>query len=176
AGDCARLDEETSARVDEAAIRSGEFTHWAAPEESARLKRLMRRATRHRFRWRPRKPDLTGNNVGIWREDYERVNGYDENFVGWGAEDDDLGRRLRRAGVRVRSILHWTYTYHLWHSSEKSKPDVPHLGPNARYMRREGKLIRCRNGYVKRVLTDLELKVVGGPLPEPIRTAISATG
>jgi glycosyltransferase involved in cell wall biosynthesis len=175
AGDCARLDEPTSARVSEAAIHSGEFTHWASPEEIKRLKRLMRRATRHRFRWRPRKPDLTGNNVGVWRTDYERVNGYDENFVGWGAEDDDLGRRLRRAGVRVRSILHWTYTYHLWHPTEKSKPDVPHLGPNARYMRSEGKLIRCRNGMTKRPLEQLQLKVVGGPPPTMFRKSLPAS-
>jgi len=175
AGDCARLDEQTSARVNEAAIRSGEFTHWASPEEIKRLKRLMRRAARHRWHWRPRKPDLTGNNVGIWRTDYERVNGYDENFVGWGAEDDDLGRRLRRAGVRVRSILRWTYTYHLWHPTEQSKPDIPHLGPNASYMRREGKLIRCRNGMTKRPLEQLRWKVVGGPPPTMFRKSLPAT-
>ena len=171
AGDCARLDEQTSARVSETAIRSGEFTQWASPEEIKRLKKLIRRAARHRFHWRPRKPDLTGNNVGIWRTDYERVNGYDENFVGWGAEDDDLGRRLRRAGVRVRSILRWTHTYHLWHTTEKSKPAVPHLGPNANYMRREGKLIRCRNGMIKRPLEQLQLKVVGG-LPARFRQSL----
>ena len=39
------------------------------------------------------------------RADYERVNGYDENFVGWGCEDDDLRLRLRHAGVRIESIL-----------------------------------------------------------------------
>jgi len=174
AGDSARLDEQTSARVDEAVIRSGVFADWAPPEEIKRLKRLARRATRHRFHWRPRKPDLTGNNVGIWRADYERVNGYDENFIGWGAEDDDLGRRLRRAGVCVRSILHWTHTYHLWHPTEKSKPDVPHLGPNANYMRREGKLIRCRNGMAKRPIEDLKLRVVGGPPPDRFRRSLPA--
>src|SRR5437763_396129 len=68
----------------------------------------------------PRKPKLFGNNVGIWRADFERVNGFDENFQGWGCEDDDLRHRLRKAGVYVESILRWTRSYHLWHPIDAS--------------------------------------------------------
>ena len=38
--------------------------------------------------------------TGVSRADFERVNGFDMRFVGWGWEDEDLVVRLRRAGLR----------------------------------------------------------------------------
>jgi glycosyltransferase involved in cell wall biosynthesis len=38
-------------------------------------------------------------NLGVWRSDLERVNGFDESFTGWGHEDSDLVVRLFHAGV-----------------------------------------------------------------------------
>ena len=63
----------------------------------------------------PVRPRLSGNNIGIWRSDYERVNGFDEQFVGWGLEDRDLQVRLERLGLRAWSILLHTAPVHLWH-------------------------------------------------------------
>ena len=93
------------------------------------------------------------------------MNGYDENFEGWGCEDDDLRLRLRRSGVRIRSILPWTYTYHLWHPTDASFPRKWREGRNVEYLKREGALICCRNGLVKRRLEDIRLRVVGAPPP-----------
>jgi hypothetical protein len=110
----------------------------------------------------PTKPRrLQGGDFSIWREDYERVNGFDENFCGWGGEDYDLGRRLRRAGVRLASVLRWTCSYHVWHPVDVTKPDVPRQTRNAVHLRRKGKLIRCRNGLVKRTLHDIAVQIVG---------------
>ena len=109
----------------------------------------------------PRRPKLVSNNVGIWRSDFEAVNGFDENFRGWGAEDDDLGRRLKRIGVRLKSILRWTRLYHLWHPRDPSATADWNDGANAAYIRRPGWLTRCRNGLVKRSLDDLSMRVVG---------------
>ena len=61
------------------------------------------------------RPRLTGCNIALWRDDYERVNGFDENFVGWGLEDRDLQVRLGRLGLRFRSIVLATAPCHLWH-------------------------------------------------------------
>ncbi len=55
------------------------------------------------------------HNIALWRDDFERVNGFDEGFVGWGLEDRDLQFRLERLGLRVRSILLATAPIHLWH-------------------------------------------------------------
>ncbi|MBX3354335.1 MAG: glycosyltransferase family 2 protein [Phycisphaeraceae bacterium] len=54
-------------------------------------------------------------NLAIWRSDFERVNGFDERFVGWGYEDSDLAIRLINAGVRVRRAGGATTVLHLWH-------------------------------------------------------------
>ncbi|HEY2759435.1 MAG TPA: glycosyltransferase, partial [Pirellulales bacterium] len=92
-GNFVRLDETASARVDESAIRSGEFMNWVDAQQIATLRRQIYKARWYQWWRHPTKPKLVGNNVGIWRCDYERINGYDENFEGWGCEDDDL--RLR---------------------------------------------------------------------------------
>lgn len=38
-----------------------------------------------------------------WRSDLDRVDGFDNSFVGWGWEDNDLVLRLMRAGVRRKA-------------------------------------------------------------------------
>jgi glycosyltransferase involved in cell wall biosynthesis len=168
AGDFVKLDQAMSARVDEAVIRSGEFANWAPQTELRRLRKQDFKARIYQFFRHPKKPKLVGNNVGVWRSDYERVNGYDENFQGWGCEDDDLRLRLRRAGVRVESILRWTHTFHLWHPTDVTYPQSWRQGRNVAYLNRKGILTRCRNGLVKRPLEDIRLQVVGSPPPAEI--------
>ena len=57
--------------------------------------------------WRPRLPDFApqGNEygflTGVSRSDFQRVNGFDTRFVGWGDQDVDLAVRLRRLGRDV---------------------------------------------------------------------------
>jgi glycosyltransferase involved in cell wall biosynthesis len=113
AGDCVRLDEETTNRVDAEAIDSGAFTSWASREERSRLFKIRVKSQYYRWMRHPKKPKLTGYNIGISREDFEAVNGFDENFIGWGCEDDDLAFRLRKAGRRVASALAYTHGFHL---------------------------------------------------------------
>jgi GT2 family glycosyltransferase len=54
-------------------------------------------------------------NMGVWRSDYERVNGFDESFVGWGHEDADFVLRLHSAGITRKNGFFATEVYHLWH-------------------------------------------------------------
>jgi glycosyltransferase involved in cell wall biosynthesis len=131
----------------------------------------------------PRRPKLLGGNLGIARDDYERVNGYDENFRGWGCEDDDLRLRLRAAGVGVASISWWTNTYHLWHPKAPSAPYTWRAGPNVEYLHRPLRLRRCMAGLTKRRLADLRIEFVGRRpsaetfstvLPKWCRAALSA--
>lgn len=161
AGDCCRLDQVASQRVTSDVIRGGEFQNFAPASELRRLRKLDRASRFYRFMGHPTKPKLIGNNVGIWRADFQRINGYDENFQGWGCEDDDLRFRLRKAGVRVESIVGWTRTYHLWHPNEASLPPVWKEGANVNYLLRKGRLTRCRNGLEKRRLEDLAVQIVG---------------
>jgi predicted glycosyltransferase involved in capsule biosynthesis len=54
-------------------------------------------------------------NLGVWRRDLKRVNGFDEVFEGWGYEDSDLAVRLINAGVRRKEGAYATGVLHLWH-------------------------------------------------------------
>jgi glycosyltransferase involved in cell wall biosynthesis len=160
-GDFCRLDQPTSDRVTLDVVCSGEYMRWAPPSELRRLRKQHRAAQFYRLIRHPRKPKIIGNNVGIWRADFERVNGYDENFQGWGCEDDDLRLRLHAAGIQIASILRWTHTYHLWHPTDSTAPATWKQGANVEYFLRKGRLIRCRNGLHKRELEDLSIRIVG---------------
>jgi glycosyltransferase involved in cell wall biosynthesis len=149
AGDCIRLEEETTGRVDSHAIISGDFTSWGSREEHKRLVKI--RFKSHYYRWmrHPKKPKLTGYNIGICREDFEAVNGFDEDFVGWGCEDDDLAFRLRKAGRRIASALAWTHGYHLWHPSEPSRPAKWTEGINVCRLDDIERPMRCASGLLR---------------------------
>ena len=73
---------------------------------------------------RPRDESLVRTcNLSLSRQDFERVGGFDESFVGWGLEDTDLALRLMAQGVRVRSGRFATNVYHLWHA-ERSRDQL----------------------------------------------------
>lgn len=54
-------------------------------------------------------------NLAVWRQDFERVDGFDAAFSGWGLEDSDLVVRLLNAGVRRKDGRFATGVFHLWH-------------------------------------------------------------
>jgi glycosyltransferase involved in cell wall biosynthesis len=54
-------------------------------------------------------------NFAVARSDLDRVDGFDNSFVGWGFEDSDLAIRLMRAGVRRKDGRFATGVFHLWH-------------------------------------------------------------
>jgi GT2 family glycosyltransferase len=73
-----------------------------------------------RFSWRR----IKSCNLGVWRADLLRVNGFDESFQGWGHEDSDLVVRLFNAGVMRKEGAFATEVYHLWHKeNERSMED-----------------------------------------------------
>lgn len=105
-------------------------------------------------RWhlaRPHKPKIIGCHFSLFRDDVRRVNGFDENFVGWGYEDDDFARRLYKAGVRPRSVILAARAMHLWHPSLAPAQLKRHRDrPNRAYFRRWFVPAFCQNGLVKR--------------------------
>jgi GT2 family glycosyltransferase len=72
-------------------------------------------ATRVLARLAPALLAIKACNQGIWRRDFAAVNGYDEEYVGWGSEDKDLCARLGLASVRARGLLFGALAWHLHH-------------------------------------------------------------
>jgi glycosyltransferase involved in cell wall biosynthesis len=66
---------------------------------------------RRSFSWRR----IKSCNLGVWRSDLDKVNGFDESFTGWGHEDSDLVVRLFHAGVLRKDGAFATEVFHLWH-------------------------------------------------------------
>ncbi len=66
---------------------------------------------RTKFQWK----GIRSCNMGVWRKDYEAVDGFDESFVGWGHEDADFVLRLHNAGIKRKNGFCATEVYHLWH-------------------------------------------------------------
>ena len=81
----------------------------------------LRMRKRARFLWK----GIRSCNLGLWRSDYEAVDGFDETFVGWGHEDADLVLRLHHAGLVRKNGFFATEVYHLWHpeSSQDAASD-----------------------------------------------------
>ncbi len=91
---------------------------------------------KHAYRWpfpmlRTREDlrGIRGCNLGLWRDDLLRVNGYNEAFVGWGREDSELAVRLLNSGVRRLDARGWAVCCHLWHppASRAAVPDNDEL-------------------------------------------------
>ena len=145
-GDSYRLEEEPTTRIDDVAIISGMFVECVSEQELRRMRRRWIKDSLYAALRHPTKPKVMAGNLAVWREDFERVNGFDEQFIGWGCEDDDLGQRLRQAGVRIAPIFGYTQAYHLWHPSHPSRPTRWREGANVEYLFRRDKPMRCSAG------------------------------
>ena len=155
------LSEEQSSRIDLASIEDGSFLKEITWRQRCELRKRAFRSSFYSFIRHPRKPRLIGCNMGMLREDYERINGCDERFVGWGHEDDDLNARMRATGIRLKSIIGKTFTRHLWHPTAPSRPDDPALGKNVRYFQRPVRLSKCMEGLTKRTWADVTMSLSG---------------
>ena len=151
AGDCYRLDQQATERLNLAAIAAGAYLRWVSGGERRRMLHRLIKDPCYQLLGHPAKPKLTGCNIGIARRDLEAVNGFDESFVGWGCEDDDLAFRLRKSGVQIVSVLHYTSAYHLWHPTHPTRPEKWNDGPNVTRLQNLDRPVRCDAGLVQLV-------------------------
>ncbi|EJF11162.1 glycosyl transferase family protein [Pontibacter sp. BAB1700] len=62
-------------------------------------------------------------NMGFWMEDIVRVNGFNEDFVGWGREDSEFAIRLLNSGTKRQNLAFGGVAYHL-HHQENSRQSL----------------------------------------------------
>lgn len=62
-------------------------------------------------------------NMSFFRKDVLAVNGFNENFVGWGNEDSDLACRFFHYGHRKKVHPFMAICFHLWHPTNKAVTD-----------------------------------------------------
>ncbi len=93
--------------------------YWVRQRLSAHASKLTGLLRLPDFRWRNNTAfswkGIRSCNLGCWRTDFERVNGFDESFVGWGHEDADFVLRLHNSGIARKNGFCATEVFHLWH-------------------------------------------------------------
>ncbi len=83
-------------------------------------------------------------NLGVWRSDLQRVNGFDETFEGWGYEDSDLAVRLINSGIRRKEGAYATGVLHLWHRENDRRAEGENW--NRLQQRIHGRATRAERG------------------------------
>lgn len=73
---------------------------------------------------RPRR-GITGHSIGISKKAIQAVNGFDEDFTSYGAEETDLENRLTKLGnIEFVSLRARALQYHLWHPTRESNERI----------------------------------------------------
>lgn len=88
-----------------------------------------------------------GCNVSFWRNDFLKVNGYNEDFEGWGREDSDLVIRMGNAGIKAQRLRYAGIVYHIHHSL-KSKENLT-KNDEIQQETLKNKIIHIENGVHK---------------------------
>ena len=88
---------------------------------------------------------IIGCNMAFWRDDIIAVNGFDEDYTGWGTgEDSDIGTRLYHLGRRRKFVYGRAITFHLNHPPA---PRGHHAASLARLAETiASRKVRCEHG------------------------------
>jgi glycosyltransferase involved in cell wall biosynthesis len=63
---------------------------------------------------------LRGCNMSFWKEDFIKINGFNENLVGWGIDDSEMIQRMHNLGIKGKRLKFSGIAYHIYHK-EQSK-------------------------------------------------------
>ena len=63
-------------------------------------------------------------NLGVYRDDVQAINGWNEAFVGFWRQDSEFCLRLVRSGVRRRDAVFSAMVFHLEHEKPKIQADL----------------------------------------------------
>ncbi|HEY8585181.1 MAG TPA: glycosyltransferase family 2 protein [Rhodanobacter sp.] len=130
---------------------------------------------RHTLRWpllarlfaRPstRRRGIKSCNMGFWRDDLLRLNGFNETMTGWGREDTELAVRAFHAGLLRRDLRLGALAVHLYHPTRKHVVGNPNdvIVDDARTRR----LVRCEHGVDQH-------REAFGEAPMDLRTALAS--
>ncbi|GAA4816808.1 glycosyltransferase family 2 protein [Litoribaculum gwangyangense] len=73
-----------------------------------------------------RSPKLRGCNMSFWKDDFIKVNGFNENLIGWGIDDSEMIQRLLNIGVKGKRLKFAGLAYHIYHKEQ----DKSHININ----------------------------------------------
>ena len=89
---------------------------------------------------------MRGCNMAFWREDLLKVNGYNQDMIGWGREDNEIAVRLINSGITKYSLKFGAAAFHLYHN-ERSRSKL-NINDEILAKSISDGLKRCPNGIV----------------------------
>jgi glycosyltransferase involved in cell wall biosynthesis len=90
---------------------------------------------------------VLGANMAFWKTDLIAVNGYNEDFTGWGKEDTELAARLTHHGTLGMIIRNMCIAYHL-HHKEASRSGY-NKNEELYHHTIKSRMVRCGHGMVR---------------------------
>lgn len=90
---------------------------------------------------------VRGCNLSYWKNDIIAINGYDENYEGWGSEDKDITMRLTNFGLMSKKLRYIAIVYHIYHKS--ASKDNLNKNEELYLSVEENSTIKCENGIDK---------------------------
>jgi len=75
-----------------------------------------------------RSSKLRGCNMSFWKEDFIKINGFNEGLVGWGIDDSEMIQRLHNIGIQGKRLKNVAIAYHIYHKEQdKSHIEINHI-------------------------------------------------
>jgi len=102
----------------------------------------------YKLKFKKRGAKIVGLFFALSKKNYIKVNGFDENYKGWGREDDDFGNRLFKIGISTKPIKLKKTIIHMYHPFDPTKKE----SANDKYYEKRKKEIskknyRCEYGF-----------------------------
>jgi len=132
-------------------VAAGDYESQMTDSDASRFRWQHLRNLVNVFLGKVKAPKVYGCNISVGRDAYFAVNGYDENFDGFGKEDSDLRNRLRRHGAKAVSVWGKAWVYHVDDAIDPKirARRVPRT-KNLEYYNRPAVPVACENGLVKK--------------------------
>lgn len=86
-------------------------------------------------------------NFAFWKSDALAVNGFNEDFEGWGREDSEFAARLLNSGLLRQNLRFRALAYHLFHPHHSQ--DSLHRNQSILDRTISDRSVRCGNGIDK---------------------------
>lgn len=90
---------------------------------------------------------LRGCNMSFWKEDFIKINGFNESLIGWGVDDSEMIQRLHNIGIVGKRLKHCGIAFHIYHNEQNKS----HIEINNEIEKnvRENKITFTENGINK---------------------------
>jgi glycosyltransferase involved in cell wall biosynthesis len=114
------LSQTQSEKISEENILNGQFLDIISASQIKKMRNLYYKDVFYYYQRKlvlrnDHRPKVRGGYFGVALKHILEINGFDENYVGWGWEDDDFGRRLYKHGVCGRTVFKNDFPIHLYH-------------------------------------------------------------